>query len=92
MLKERQNQHKKNISSALGTGRSKPTSQEKSTSRSKSKDHPRSKEIQNKILRRMSFQSPSRKDDSSSNKNFSLLTYMAFKEKTVKHAHKAMSR
>ena len=48
--------------------------------------------MQSKILRRMSFQSPSRKEDSSCNKNFSLLNYMVFKEKTAKHHEKPMNK
>ena len=40
----------------------------------------------------MSFQSPSRKEDPSSNKNFSLLNYMVFKEKTAKHHEKPMNK
>lgn len=48
--------------------------------------------MQNKILRRMSFQSPSRKEDTSSNKNFSLLNYMVFKEKTAKTHEKPLSK
>lgn len=48
--------------------------------------------MQTKILRRMSFQSPSRKEDASSNKNFSLLNYMVFKEKTAKASEKPMNK
>ena len=40
----------------------------------------------------MSFQSPSRKEDTSSNKNFSLLNYMVFKEKTAKTHEKPLSK
>ena len=83
MLKERKNQHRKNLSSALGTGRSKRSSQEKSTTRSKSKDHSRNKELQNRILKRMSFRSPNKREDDSSSKNFSLLNYMVFKERAA---------
>ena len=40
----------------------------------------------------MSFQSPSRKEDTSSSKNFSLLNYMVFKEKTMKAHKKPMGK
>lgn len=61
MLKQLKNGHRKNISSAIMTGRSKRGSQEKSTSRQKSKQKSKSKVIQNRLLKRMSFESPDRK-------------------------------
>ena len=84
MLKERHNNHRKNISSALATGRSKKGSQQKSTSRQKSKDKSKTKDIQNRLLRRSSFESPDRKEEKSCSKNFTLLNYMLFKEKSLK--------
>jgi hypothetical protein len=52
---------------------------------SKSKEKPADKALQNKIKKRMSFESPSRKDGSASARtpyqNLSLLNYMLFKEK-----------
>lgn len=53
------------------------------------------------MMKRMSFQSPVRKEEASSSKNFSLLNYMLFKEKELKigggtehrsHQHTKMGR
>ncbi len=38
------------------------------------------------MVKRMSFQSPSKKEDDPCSKNFSLLNYMIFKEKSFKDA------
>lgn len=44
------------------------------------------------MLKRMSFQSPSRREDSTSSKKFSLLNYMVLKEKTTQAHEKPMKR
>lgn len=84
--REQKSQHRRNPSSNLLTGRSKRTTQDKSSSRDKTSKEKsrRSKDLQNKMMRRMSFQSPTRKDDDPCSKSFSLLNYMIFKEKTIR--------
>ena len=84
---DRVNYHKKN-SSALCTARTKKSSTD---SKSKKKHASGSKEkqadllLQNKIKKRMSFASPSRKDGSDGSKgpinSLNLLTYMLYREK-----------
>lgn len=86
LLRDRKIVHKKNTSSGLGTGRSKKTSQQKTNSREKSKDKSKDKARQTQILKRMSFQSPDRKEDANYSKNFSLLNFMLFKEKMMKNS------
>lgn len=85
---DRKNYHKKNGSTLL-TARTKKNSVDgKSKERgasSKSKEKPADKALQDKISKRMSFESPSRKDSCISARtpyqNLSLLNYMLFKEK-----------
>jgi hypothetical protein len=85
---ERKNYHRKN-SSAVMTARTKKTSVEGKSREpapsSRSKEKPVDRELQNKIKKRMSFESPSRKEDPVSARghyhNLSLLNYMLFKEK-----------
>lgn len=85
---ERKNYHRKNGSTVM-TARTKKTSidakSKEAGQASKSKDKPVDRNLQNKIKKRMSFESPSRKEDAVSAKghyqNLSLLNYMLFKEK-----------
>lgn len=84
---ERKNYHRKNGSTVM-TARTKKTSVDSKSKEqapaSRSKDKP-NRELQNKIKKRMSFESPSRKDEACSARgpyqNLSLLNYMLFKEK-----------
>ena len=84
---ERKNYHRKNGSTVM-TARTKKTSVDSKSREqapaSRSKDKP-NRELQNKIQKRMSFESPSRKDEACSARgpyqNLSLLNYMLFKEK-----------
>ena len=79
--------HRKNASTLL-TARTKRTSADSKTREhgSRSKDKPADLALQNKIQKRMSFKSPSRKNSiaAASNapyQNLSLLNYLLFKEK-----------
>lgn len=84
---ERNNYHKKNVS-ALGTARTKKTSVDSKSkdkvSVHKSKEKPEDIVLQNKMKKRLSFASPSRKDSNATAKgpitNLSLLNYMIFRE------------
>lgn len=84
---ERKNYHRKNGSTVM-TARTKKTSVDSKSKEpapaSRSKEKP-NRELQNKIKKRMSFESPSRKDEAGSARgpyqNLSLLNYMLFKEK-----------
>lgn len=83
---ERKPTHRKNASTVL-TARTRRTSADKSREGhgSKSKDKPADLVLQNKIKKRMSFKSPSRKDSTADSqthyKNLNLLNYLLFKEK-----------
>ena len=85
---ERKNYHRKGGSTVM-TARTKKTSVEAKSRdpapSSRSKEKPVDRELQNKIKKRMSFESPSRKEDAVSARshyhNLSLLNYMLFKEK-----------
>jgi hypothetical protein len=85
---DRKNYHRKNGSTVM-TARTKKTSvdgkSKDPTHTTKSKEKPVDRDLQNKIKKRMSFESPSRKEDPVSARghyqNLSLLNYMLFKEK-----------
>ena len=83
---ERRATHRKNASTLL-TARTKRTSVDSKTKDhgSRSKDKPADLALQNKMKRRMSFKSPSRKDSKDLThppyQNLSLLNYLLFKEK-----------
>jgi hypothetical protein len=83
---DRKNYHKKNASTLLTARTKKNSVDAKSKERgpsSKSKEKPADKALQNKISKRMSFESPSRKDGCQSARapyqNLSLLNYMLYK-------------
>jgi hypothetical protein len=87
---ERKNYHKKNPSTLL-TARTKKNSvdgkskEKERGASSKSKEKPADKALQDKISKRMSFESPNRKEGCVSARtpyqNLSLLNYMLYKEK-----------